>query len=106
MAKSSEPPTEAAEALEWVREAAANGRHIIDEHYYKRCRQRRISPQAWRRVIKTATSCTAYVPENGPLAGGTSWRIVGLDFDEEETAVGVETFADHLGRRALLITVF
>ena len=96
MVKPTAPPTEPADAIEWVKDAAAHGRHILDEHFYKRCRQRRISPLAWRRVLQTVKSCTAYVPENGPLAGGTSWRIVGLDFEDEETALGVETYLDHL----------
>ncbi len=106
MAKTITPPTDPAEVLGWVKDALANGRHIIDEHYYKRCQQRRISPRAWRRVIQTASSCAPYVPEAGPLAGGTSWRIVGLDYSDEVTSIGVETYADHLGRRVLIITVF
>jgi hypothetical protein len=27
------------EVIGWIAEAVANGRHIVDEHYYKRCRQ-------------------------------------------------------------------
>lgn len=106
MTKPESPPTNPADAVGWVRDAVANGQHIVDEHYYKRCHQRRISPRAWRRVVETVISCASYSPENGPLAGGTSWRIVGLDYVDEETTIGVETFADHLGRRALIITVF
>ena len=100
------PPPSPAEALGWARDAIASGLYVVDEHYFKRCRQRRISPRAWRRVIETASSCEPYAPEHGPLAGGTSWRIVGVDYADDETTVGVETYADHLGRRVLIITVF
>jgi hypothetical protein len=100
------PPTDPAECIGWVKEAVSNGRHIIDDHYYKRCQERGFSTRVWRRVLYTAISCTQYIPDKGPLAGGTSWRIIGLDFDGKEAAIGVETFVDHLGRRVLIITVF
>jgi hypothetical protein len=29
-----------------------------------------------------------------------------MDYSDEETTLGVEAFVDHLGRRALIITVF
>src|SRR5262249_2360168 len=45
-------------------------------------------------------SSRARRPEDGPQAGGTSWRVWGPDFDGELTDVGVEAFADHLGLRA------
>jgi hypothetical protein len=56
--------------------------------------------------LATATRVLPYEPERGPLAGGTSWRIFGEDFQGEETAIGVETFVDHTGERVLIITVF
>lgn len=99
-------PEHPAEALDWVHEAVSNGRYLVDEHYYKRCQQRRFSTQVWRRILHTQISCSPYIPDKGPLAGGTSFRIIGLDFDGKEAAIGVETFADHLGRRVLIITVF
>jgi hypothetical protein len=106
MTKSPEQPATPAEAIGWVNEAVSNGRYIIDGHYFKRCEQRRFSAQVWRSILRTRISCAPYIPDKGPLAGGTSWRIIGLDFDGEEAAIGVETFADHLGRRVLIITVF
>lgn len=106
MAIANDIPTTPADALGWAKMAAAKGRYIIDEHYFKRCRQRRISPRAWRKVLDTAKQCSPYVPDRGPLAGGTSWRIIGEDFEGEETTIGVETFVDHTGERILIITVF
>jgi hypothetical protein len=106
MRKNLEAPTNPADVVGWVDDAVQNGRHLIDDHYYKRCNQRGLPPQVWKRVLRTMTSCTPYAPDRGPLAGGTSWRITGQDFEGAGTAIGVETFADHLGRRAIIITVF
>jgi hypothetical protein len=102
------PPTSPTEALLWAQEAITSvpRRCILDTHAYKRLRQRRISERALWAAIRNATSCVPYVPERGPLADGTSWRITGPDDDGEVTSVGVETFIDHLGRRLLVITVF
>lgn len=106
MADTNENPTSPADALGWAKAAAANGRYIVDDHYFKRCQQRRISPRAWRQVLATAKQCLPYVPDRGPLAGGTSWRIIGEDFEGEETTIGVETYVDRSGGRVLIITVF
>jgi hypothetical protein len=106
MANALVPPTDPADVVGWVNDAVQNGRHLIDGHYYKRCDQRGLPVQVWKRVLRTMASCASYTPERGPLAGGTSWRITGQDFEGEETAIGIETFADHLGRRAIIITVF
>jgi hypothetical protein len=51
------------------------------------------------------TASEALAARGGPQAGGTTWRVWGLDFDGIATGIGVETFADHLGRRVLLITL-
>jgi hypothetical protein len=29
-----------------------------------------------------------------------------MDYSDDETTIGVETYADHLGQRAIIITVF
>jgi hypothetical protein len=102
------PPTTPTAALSWAQEAIASNprRCILDTHVYTRLRQRRISERSLWAAIRGATLCVPYIPERGPLAGGTSWRITGPDEDGEETSVGVETFIDHLGRRLLIITVF
>jgi hypothetical protein len=102
------PPANPKEALLWAQEAVASQprRCILDTHVYKRLRQRHISERSIWAGIRNATSCVPYVPERGPLAGGTSWRIAGPDEEGEVTTVGVETFLDHLGRRLLVITVF
>jgi hypothetical protein len=85
---------------------AAPGAAFSTRIVYKRLRQRNISERSIWAAIRNATSCIAYVPERGPLANGTSWRIAGPDDEGEVTSVGVETFLDHLGRRLLVITVF
>jgi hypothetical protein len=102
------PPTDPTDALLWAQEAIASNprRCLVDTHAYNRLRQRHISDRSLWAAIRNATSCVLYVPERGPLAGGTSWRITGPDDDGEATSVGVETFVDHLGRRLLVITVF
>jgi len=102
------PPTNPTDALLWAQEAIASNprRCILDVHIYKRLRQRHISERSIWTVIRGARSCVPYVPERGPLANGTSWRITGPDDEGEKTSVGVETFVDHLGRRLLVITIF
>jgi hypothetical protein len=102
------PPTTPTDALTWAREAISSHprRCILDTHVYKRLRQRNMSERSIWATIRNARSCAPYVPERGPLAAGTSWRIAGPDDEGEMTSVGVETFLDHLGRRLLVITVF
>lgn len=97
-------PTTPEEALAWAQEALAAGRYIIDPHFTDRCRQRRITLRDARHAILHATQSAPYNRE--PLAGGTCWRLWGLDLGGEDTAVGFEAFQDHLGRRLLLMTVF
>jgi hypothetical protein len=97
-------PTEAAEALRWIQEAVASGRYITHPHIQRRFLERRISLWEVKQAVRVATSCMPY--ERKPTAGGTNWRVSGKTRDGETLTVGVEAFIDHLGRRALLITVF
>lgn len=80
------------------------GRYLAHPHFEKRCRERSFRLADARRVIATATSCASYADARS-FHGGTSWRIVGQDTDGTTSALGVETFQDHMGRRVLLITV-
>jgi hypothetical protein len=98
-------PTEAKEALEWIREAVAAGRYLTHPHLWTRCRQRDVSLWEVKQGIRSATTCAPYA-ERKSTAGGTNWRVTGRTRDGETLTVGVEAFLDHLGRRALLITVF
>ena len=98
-------PLAAREALAWIQEALASGRYTIDVHFERRCQQRRTSTYEAKLAIARASRCTAYA-DRAPLAGGTSWRVVGPDPDGDDLTVGVEAFRDHLGRRALLVTIF
>ena len=97
-------PTEAAEALRWIQEAVAHGRFITHPHIQERFVERRISLWELKQAVRAATSCAPY--QRKPTAGGTNWRVTGKTRDGETLAVGAEAFVDHLGRRALLITVF
>ena len=100
------PKVTAAEALAWIQEAMAQGRYVVEPHLYRRMEERSITLRDVKRVISKATPCVTYSPEDGSKAGGTSWRVTGSDLSGSPTSVGVEAFTDHLGRRALLITVF
>jgi len=97
-------PTDAAEALRWIQEAVAGGRYITHPHIQKRFVERRVSLWELKQAVRAATSCAPY--ERKSIAGGTNWRITGKTRDGDTLTVGVEAFVDHLGRRALLITVF
>lgn len=99
-------PTNESEALLWAQEAICAGRYIIDAHFSRRCLQRKVSFADAKRAILKATNCQSYVPNRSSLAGGTSWRITGPDYEEQDTSVGIEAFQDHLGRRIILITIF
>lgn len=99
-------PTNAADALAWTQEAMNARRYIVDPHVHKRLQERNLTFRSIWYAIKNATTCEPYRPDRGALAGGTSWRVKGPDFEGEETSVGVETFEDHVGRRVILVTVF
>jgi hypothetical protein len=99
-------PVTAPEALLWIKDAMASGRYILDTHYLqKRARTRSIPLADVKCAIATATKCVEYKGRQ-PQAGGTNWRVVGIDTDNDETTVGVEAFKDHLGRRIIVVTVF
>lgn len=83
-----------------------DARYLVDPHVRKRMIQRRVLWRSVWYVVKNASLCIPYIPEGGAHLGGTSWRILGVDHEGEELAIGVETFVDHLGRRILLLTVF
>jgi hypothetical protein len=100
------PPTAAAEALQWTKEAMAAGRYLVDPHIRKRMAQRAILWRSLWYALKNATVCKPYAPDEGAHVGGTSWRVTGVDHEGDEINVGVETFVDHLGRRVLLLTIF
>lgn len=92
------------EALEWVKDAMNSSRYWTHPHFEKRCRERGSTIFDARKVIETATECKKYDAPRSH-AGGTSWRLIGLDVDGVKTMVGVEAFKDYLGRRVLLITI-
>jgi hypothetical protein len=99
-------PVAAVEALAWIKDAMASGRYILDTHYvHERGRTRPVPLADLECAIGTATRCVEYKGRL-PRAGGTNWRVVGTDTDGDETTVGVEAFADHLGRRIIVVTVF
>ena len=76
-----------------------------DPHFARQSRKRRIDLNDVRRAIARAARCERY-DGRAPTCGGTNWRVFGPDCDDIETCVAVEAFADHLGQRALLVTVF
>ena len=98
-------PADATEARAWIQDAVAAGRYIVHPHLTRRCAERRISLWEIKQAIRDTGSCLPY-SERTPTAGGTNWRLTGRTRDGEELTIGVEAFLDHLGRRALLITVF
>jgi hypothetical protein len=99
-------PTTPAQALQWVREALAARRYLIDPHFRDQCEKRKMTFLDAKKVIETATACSSYKPDRPPrTASGTSWRVTGEDTEGTETRLGVETFEDHLGKRMILITI-
>ena len=98
------PATEQ-DALTWIQDALRNGRYIYTAHFWVRCDDRDISILDVKRAVERAYSCETY--KNGkPMNGGTCWRVTGPDFAGDATSIGVEAFTDHLGKRAVLCTVF
>ncbi|WP_437635055.1 hypothetical protein [Sorangium sp. So ce854] len=75
-------------------------------HFSVRLRERKVDMQDVFNAIEKAISCTAYA--NGiPTNGGTCWRVVGPNIDEDEhVAIGIEAFLDKKKRRCVLCTVF
>jgi hypothetical protein len=70
-------PSAAGEALRWAREALGGGRYWVVDHARDRQRQRQ-----------------------------RGWRVTGPSLDEIATAIGVEVYVDHLGKRLIVVTVF
>jgi hypothetical protein len=97
-------PTNAADALVWIREAIAAGRYIVDAHFMKRARTRSFSVNDAKKIIATATACAEY-PDATILAGGTAWRVTGTALDGTTAKVGAEAYRDHLGKQIILITI-
>jgi hypothetical protein len=97
-------PATPEEALDWMREAMGTGRYITHAHFDRRCRERGFSIFDARRVVETCTACDSFTPER-IFAGGTAWRVTGLDTDGDVAMLGVEAFRDNLGRRVLLVTI-
>ena len=99
-------PTTSAQALQWVREALAARRYLIDPHFRDQCQRRRLTFLDAKKVVETATACIPYKPDRPPrTTSGTSWRVIGEDTEGTETKLGVEAFEDQLGRRVILITI-
>ena len=82
-------PSTSAAALNWAREALANGRYWVVDHARDRQRQRGVTVADMKSIIKKATACEAY-PDSVPSFGGTCWRVTGPSLDEIATAIGVE----------------
>ena len=97
-------PTDAVDALAWIKDAVAAGRYIPDPHFYRRCDERGFTIFDAKRIVATATKCEPYDAEI-LLANGTAWRITGTDTDGSEAKLGVEAFEDHLGQRVIIITI-
>jgi hypothetical protein len=98
-------PRTAAEAIRWAQTAIANAHYLAHEpHFSNQCAKRRVSPSDWRKAIRTARRCKP--SDRPPTCGGTSWLLIGTDLEGDELSVAVEAFADHLGRRILLVTAF
>jgi hypothetical protein len=97
-------PKTSAEALRWIQDAVAKGQYLVHEpHFSRRCAQRRVTLPDWKKAIREATSCKPH--DRVPTCGGTAWRVTGTDIEGDELSIGVEAFRDHLGERALLVTV-
>src|SRR5580704_8454808 len=98
-------PKDPAEALTWIQEAVAAGRYLVHEpHFSRRCVQRNVTLPDWKKAVRQARTCISYGGRDS-TCGGTNWRLVGPDVDGDDLTVAVEAFRDHLGKRALLITV-
>jgi hypothetical protein len=67
--------------------------------------QRGITAADMKSSIKKATGCEAHAG-GIPRFGGTCWRVTGPSLDEIATAIGVEVYVDHLGKRLIVVTVF
>jgi hypothetical protein len=98
-------PSTAYEALKWAREALGSGRYWVVDHARDRQRQRGVTAADMKSIIKKATGCEAYAG-GVPRFGGTCWRVTGPSLDEIATAIGVEVYVDHLGKRLIIVTVF
>jgi hypothetical protein len=98
-------PSTADEALKWAREALGSGRYWVVDHARDRQRQRGVTAADMKSIIKKATGCEAYTG-GVPRFGGTCWRVTGPSLDEVATAIGVEVYVDHLGKRLIIVTVF
>ena len=91
--------------MRWAREALGAGRYWVVDHAWDRQRQRGVTAADMKQIIKKATDCEAY-RDGVPRFGGTCWRVTGPGLDEIATAIGVEVYVDHLGKRLVIVTVF
>src|SRR5437868_4936637 len=97
------------EALEAIQEAFRRGRYYIDPHSKKRMSQRGVDLSDIRHAILGAARAEPYPHREAsrPLPPGvTSWRVHGVDLEDEALVVGVDLILDHLGAHATVITVF
>jgi hypothetical protein len=60
---------------------------------------------ARRPIIFSPGNIEAY-RDGVPRFGATCWRVTGPSLDEIATAIGVEIYVDHLGKRLVVVTVF
>ena len=99
-------PKEAADALEWSRDAMSSGRYTPSVHFAERMMQRAVDFEDVFNAIAKATECIPFT-NDPPRHGGTCWRIIGPDLeDTQRVALGVETYTDKKRRRCFLCTVF
>ena len=95
------------EALRAIQEAFRRGRYYLAPHSKKRMGQRGIDLHDIRHAILGAARAEPYAdPERALPPGITSWRVHGVDREDEELVVGVDLVLDHLGAHATVITVF
>jgi len=95
------------EALRAIKEAFRRGRYYIAPHSKKRMSQRAIDLNDIRHAILGAARAEPYADPRRPLPPGvTSWRVYGVDLEDEELVIGVDLVMDHLGAHATVITVF
>lgn len=91
--------------MRWAREALGAGRYWVADHARDRQRHRGVTAADMKHIIKRATDCEAY-RDGVARFGGTCWRVTGPSLDEIPTAIGVEVYIDHLGKRLVIVTVF
>ena len=84
----------------------SNRRYDYDPHLFDRCGDRNLGIRDVKHAILNATTCQPYQdPKRPPTPGATQWSVFGPALDGDALRVGVDLIRNHLGMRALLITV-